>query len=170
MSRLITLADSLYWLAASLVVIGGFFVFIGSVIKHLWTSAVERKAATMKNTYHYQTNIDIYNIFFGAQPRAPRPPSLTTSKSEKQLELEGPVDFERVAKLLRSLLHRPADSGNPTPSTLRSAWTYGELSAARDLCIRASDADLSPGMQERCAKADELLTAALAIEEEDHAG
>lgn len=159
--RIIALADALYWIAGSIVVIGGFFVFLASAIKHVWTSAVERKAATMKNTYLYQTNIDIYNVFFDGAPARGVRTALPTGEGVSTRALAGPVDLVRIEILLRQLLHEKAESRMPTVSEMQQQWSREEVAAALDLCGRADQAGLSPVMQEKCNGAAVLLEQAL---------
>lgn len=101
--RLIALADSLYWIAGSLVVIGGFFVFLATVVKQLWDHSVTPKAETMRPTYNFQTNVDIYSIFFGGTAGV-RPDQLTEHEVRTR-ELGTPINLETIAPLLRRVLH-----------------------------------------------------------------
>lgn len=164
MMRLIALADSLYWIAGSLVVIGGFFVFLATVIKQLWDHSVTRKAETMRPTYNFQTNVDIYNIFFGGTAGA-RTAQLTEPEARTP-ELGTPVDLETIETLLRRLLHHEGKA-TISPNELSLAWGVRELATALDLCRRAMHEGVSPEMQVRCEAAATVLNEALAIQTRD---
>jgi hypothetical protein len=161
--RLIALANALYWIAASLVVLGGFVVFVASVTKHLWDRAVERQAESVRHIYQVNTKVDVYNIFFEANDGAPN--SLRPLPAAGEVpELGTGIEPDRLRSLLLMLL-RP-ESGDPsvTAEDLRREWTLIELAAALDLCMRAQEEGLSPHMQARAKRAADILREALAFQ------
>ena len=162
MMRLIAIADSLYWIAGSLIVIGGFFVFIGSVLKHLWDQAVERRAKSMTPTYNFQTNVDIYNIFFGPES-TPDARGLPASSDGGILQLEAPVDLERIEPLLTKLLRAEDGTSGASAEELAQDWQARELWAALELCTRAARSGVSPEMKLRSEAAADILEDALAM-------
>jgi hypothetical protein len=148
MGRLLVLADALYWIAGSIIVIGGFFVFLGSMIKHLWDRAVQRKAESMRHVYIHNTNVDIYNIFFQSTGSTSQTAALPKSGSLRELEVS--VDATRLEPLLVRLLHPDEVSGPISPKEVAESWTDRELEAAMDLCGRAILAGVSDEMKKRC--------------------
>ena len=163
MMRLIAIADSLYWIAGSLVVIGGFFVFVASTIKHLWDQAVERRAKSMSPTYNFQTNVDIYNIFFGPETTS-NLQELPPISGGARPQLEAPVDLERIEPLLIRLLREDNGSAHASAEELARAWDTRELWAALELCTRATRSGVSAEMQVRCEAAADVLERALAVQ------
>jgi hypothetical protein len=162
--RLILLGNALYWIAGSLLVIGGFLVFTASTIKHLWDRAVERKAESLWHIYHFKTNVDVYNIFFEAGGRAPSSRERLPPPAESmQKELGTAVDPDRLRSLLWMLL-RPEGGDPPTTVDRAGDWSPLELTAALDLCVRAQQEALSPAMQERTEGAADLLRAGLVVQ------
>jgi len=90
--RLIALGNALYWIVASLVVLGGFVIFVATMVKQIWTNAVERRAESIREVYHFDTRVDICNFFFGpvsdpVRPTTPELRRMPPSRSSKR-ELE----------------------------------------------------------------------------------
>jgi hypothetical protein len=161
MARLIATADSLYWIAGSLVVIGGFFLFVASMIKHLWDSSVERRARSMRHVYNFNTNVDIYNIFFDERSSPELLEGLPLSQTAPLRALDVPLDLDDIEPLLWKLLRSEGGALDVTGAELRADWSTSQLSASHLLCTRAVEAGVSPQMRARCEEAMELLEKAL---------
>jgi len=162
----IALADALYWIVASLVVLGGFVVFVCTVVKHLWDEAVKRKTRPVGDVYNFNTQIDVYNVFLG--------PAATPSESRQLIadlraappyELEEHLEDDRVKQLVTLLLTSEVSDLPRTPQ-LAAAFPRWVLVEAMQLCSEATHSDLKTPLKERCAAASELLAAALAIDGE----
>jgi hypothetical protein len=94
--RLIALANALYWIVASLVVLGGFVIFIASMLKHLWTNVVEQRAKPVRDVYHFNTKVDTYNFFFSPVSAPVRPATLPNLQDVPYKELEAGVGAEAL--------------------------------------------------------------------------
>jgi len=162
--RLIALANALYWIVASLVVLGGFVVFVTSVTKHLWDRAVERKAESLRHIYNVNTKVDVYNIFFEANDRAENPLRRLPAGAGQVPELGTGIEPDRLRSLLLMLLRPEGGAPSVTAEDLPQEWSLIELAAALDLCMRAQEDGLSPHMQARAKRAADILREALAFQ------
>jgi hypothetical protein len=71
-SWLISSAAAIYYLAGSIVVLGGFIMFLGTIIHHFWTRAQER-ALLAHNVGSRHVNVHVENL------------NVTIQMSEEQL-------------------------------------------------------------------------------------
>jgi hypothetical protein len=125
---------------------------------------VERRAESIREVYHFDTRVDIYNFFFGPVSDPVRPTTLPNSKDAPLKELEAGVGAEALKSILTVLLRPDRNDAEIAPEDLAGTWSVQELSAALELCGRGSEADMSPGLKARCRAAVGLLEAALEIE------
>lgn len=146
---LLMAAEGLYWLVGSLVVIGGFFIFVTNVVRE---SRSSRRQGVGGPRARHTTNVYVTHLHVW-------PGGLFLPKADsRQRGLRAGTDVGRTREIVMDTLELLEErSIEEAASLLAERWSPAQMNDARLWCQRALDTDVPPVLEDLLVQAVVVL-------------